>query len=37
LGQSWTLLESVVGTGQAMTYTVPVEQAPPRFFRVVAP
>ena len=37
LGQSWTLVESVVGTGQTMTYTVPLEQAPPRFFRVVAP
>ncbi len=34
---SWELIETVTGTGQPMTYLVPINLAPPRFFRVVAP
>jgi len=37
LGSAWTLLETVVGTGQPRSYTVPLDESPSRFFRIVAP
>ncbi|HAB17378.1 MAG TPA: hypothetical protein DCE44_13115, partial [Verrucomicrobiales bacterium] len=37
LGAQWSLLATVPGTGATMTYSVPLDRTPPRYFRVVIP